>query len=401
MPVSIDVHHAQQLCDRVGRALDITLSVMGAGGEILASSARERIGDTHAVAGRIMAGEIAEQAVTAEMAAASPGMREGYNRALMFNGERVASLGIAAPVDFARRMMEVASFCVESDLRARYASHDIAIRLKQMVGASVEGVLGESQSLTGAVSAIGDTQSAMNRDALTARKGAEGAAAQVTEIAALGEALNDAFAELANRLSESGADTAVAADGSEETSEAMAQLNTAASEIGGVSETIASIAMQTNLLALNANVEAARAGPAGRSFAVVAQEVQALAEKTANATKEIKQRIADLQSQTTAARDAQEGVRAAIEKVQSVAEGAGEALQAHRVAVEDIRDAAKRAVAQADGARAAAEGVEIRVGEVGGLLSGISESAGRLLSSSGALNRDVGRVIGELSVSRS
>ena len=83
--------------------------------------------------------------------------------------------------------------------------------------------------------------------------------------------------------------------------ELMAGLSSSTEQIEKVTQVIQSIASQTNLLALNAAIEAARAGDDGRGFAVVADEVRNLAKRTATATEEVTQIVADIRQRSQAA----------------------------------------------------------------------------------------------------
>jgi len=100
--------------------------------------------------------------------------------------------------------------------------------------------------------------------------------------------------ETARHLADQGKNTVAA------TVSAMEQIEKGSGEISRIIGTIDDIAFQTNLLALNAGVEAARAGSAGRGFAVVATEVRALAQRSSDSAREIKELIQTSQEQVKA-----------------------------------------------------------------------------------------------------
>jgi methyl-accepting chemotaxis protein len=109
---------------------------------------------------------------------------------------------------------------------------------------------------------------------------------------------------------------------------AMAGIEQSAEQIGRIIGSIDEIAFQTNLLALNAGIEAARAGESGRGFAVVAQEVRALAQRSADAAREIKNLVNGTKTQVDAGvrmvNRTQEAIGGVVRQVSGVSDMIGD-----------------------------------------------------------------------------
>jgi methyl-accepting chemotaxis protein len=171
--------------------------------------------------------------------------------------------------------------------KLRHDFNDALDKLQEAMRGIATNTMGVKSGATEITSASDDLSRRTEQQAASL----EETAAALDQITATVRKSAEAAAEARSLAAEAKIDAEKSGEVVSDTVNAMSGIETSSKQIGNIIGVIDEIAFQTNLLALNAGVEAARAGDAGRGFAVVATEVRALAQRSAEAAKEIKSLI--------------------------------------------------------------------------------------------------------------
>ena len=259
----------------------------------------------------------------------------------------------------------------------------IVTEFRSTISTTLEAVDTETATMRTTASTLSDVARTAAGEAASAENASSGASSNVQTVAAATEQLAASIREIAGQAQKASAIVTEATETALATDRDVSSLAEAAEKIGAVVGLIRDIAGQTNLLALNATIEAARAGEMGRGFAVVAAEVKSLAQQTSQATTEIADQIADIQTSTRNAVDAIRGISRTVGEISTVTTAIASAVEEQEAATREIAQSVQCA---SDGTSQVARNVH----GVNGAIHATTVEAGRVHTASDTLTRAAG-----------
>ncbi len=194
----------------------------------------------------------------------------------------------------------------------------------------------ETASMSEKAHTVGTAAEEASANTMSIAAGMEQSSSSLSSVASATEQMSATVGDISANTAKARSISEQATGQAQTITEQMQKLGQAAQEIGHVTETITNISAQTNLLALNATIEAARAGTAGKGFAVVANEIKELAKQTAEATEDIKARIAGIQNSTGSAMTDIGKITTVIREVGGIVSSIAAAIEEQATVTKDV-----------------------------------------------------------------